>query len=75
MVEEWLYERHIDQQSDIWVYPEYPNKWIAVVIAWDRVWIFAYDALVNRQMYILDIQPIRGFKLNGSIIFELNGAL
>lgn len=64
-VEEWFKHRDIPIQTDIWIYPNYPNGWEAVVGAWDRVWIFeSYKG----RFSIKDVQHMQGFKPNGTLI-------
>lgn len=66
-IENWLNNRDIELQSDIFIYPEYPTGWIGVVAAWNRVWIFKKQ--INKPLIIKDIQWFKGFNKNGSLIF------
>jgi len=68
MIEDWLKSRDIDIQSEIFIYPEYPDGWIGVVAAWERIWIF--KKVLEDQLIILDIQHYKGFNANGSLIFS-----
>lgn len=79
IVEEWFESRNIGPlQSDIQIFPEYGEYhtgWQAAVIVWDRVWIVGGEyytrANITRfKLFIDDIQPIRGFRPNGAIIFK-----
>lgn len=67
-IRHWMEDRDIVPiQSEIIIYPEYPDTWEAVVAAWDRVWIFR---VVRGEIRIRDIQHVRGFRPNGALIFS-----
>ena len=65
VVEKWFKHRDIPMQTDVWIYPNYPNGWEAVVGAWDRVWIFE---CYKGSFSIIDVQHMQGFKPNGTLI-------
>lgn len=50
-----------------WVYDEYPNGHKVVFGGHDRVYIFKVD---KDEVEIHDIQPVRGFAKNGSLIID-----
>lgn len=67
-IRNWLTKRDIlPLESDIQIYSNYPSGYFAVVCVWNRVWIFKRD---RADLYIVDIQPIQGFRENGMIIFS-----
>lgn len=58
--------------SDVWIYPNYPHGFYAVCGAIDRVWIFEK---YRDRLALVSIQPIRGFNLDGSFIFNIDDGL
>lgn len=70
-VETWFKIRDIPLQSDIWIYPDYPFAMEAVVCAFDRVWIMrSYYPHRTHDLFVKDVQHVKGFRLNGTIIFS-----
>lgn len=68
-----FFERaEIPLASDIWIYPNYPHGYYAVCGAYDRVWVF--EKYRNR-LVIASIQPIRGFNMDGSFIFDIGDGI
>lgn len=64
-VRKWFKARDIPIATEIWIQPEYPNGWEAIVGAWDRIWILkSKDGVI----WVKDIQPVQGFKPNGTLI-------
>lgn len=79
IIKEWLEKRNIGPlQSEIVIYPEYSKYhtgWQAAVIVWNRVWLFGGEyysrsGTTKFKIFIDDIQPVQGFRLNGAIIFD-----
>lgn len=70
-IKRWMRNRDIGPlQSDVWIYPNYPYGYEAAVCAWNRVWLFRR---FGTHFYIDDIQPLQGFRPNGTIIFKKPG--
>jgi len=67
IIEKWFEERDIEIQSPPTIYPEYPSGFMAVLAAYDKVWILRSE---YGWLRILDIQHVRGFMPNGTLIFE-----
>jgi hypothetical protein len=61
----WFKARDIPITTEIWIYPEYPDGWEAILGAWDRVWILKSDRGV---ISVKDIQHVQGFNPNGTLI-------
>lgn len=66
-VRKWFKSRNIPITTEIWIYPEYPNGWEAILGAWDRIWILKYD---RGTIYVKDIQHVQGFKPNGTLVIS-----
>lgn len=64
-VRKWFHQRKILIATDIWIYPDYPDGWEAILGAWDRVWILKS---IKGVIWVKDIQPNRGFNPNGTLI-------
>ncbi len=63
----WFKARNIPIATEIWILPEYPNGWEAVLGAWDRIWILkSKDGVI----WVKDIQHVQGFKPNGTLIIS-----
>ncbi len=67
IVRKWFKSRNIPIVTEIWIYPEYPHGWEAILGAWDRIWILKYD---RGTIHIKDIQHVQGFKPNGTLIIS-----
>jgi hypothetical protein len=65
-VRKWFKARNIPIATEIWIYPEPPSGWEAILGAWDRVWILKCDR--SGTIYVKDIQHVQGFNLNGTLI-------
>ena len=66
-VRKWFKSRNIPITTEIWIYPEYPNGWEAILGAWDRIWILKCD---RGTISIKDIQHVQGFNPNGTLIIS-----
>lgn len=67
LIERELEICHITPMTDIWVYPQYPFGWEAVLGAEpDRVYIFKGR---KSKIFDLDVRPIKGIRKNGSLIY------
>lgn len=66
-VRKWFHTRNIPIATEIWIFPEYPEGWEAVLGAWDRIWILKS---IRGTIYVKDIQHVQGFKLNGTLIIS-----
>jgi hypothetical protein len=66
-VRKWFKARNIPIVTEIWIYPEYPNGWEAILGAWNRIWILKSD---RGMIHIKDIQHVQGFKPNGTLIIS-----
>jgi hypothetical protein len=68
IIEKWLTDRHIPPQTEIWIFPNYPDGYLAVVGAQSMTWIFDY---YYGHISIRNIHMPRGFRANGAPIFTL----
>jgi len=66
-VQKWFKSRNIPIATEIWIQPEYPNGWEAILGAWDRIWILKCD---RGTIYVKDIQHVQGFRPNGTLIIS-----
>ncbi len=66
-VRKWFKARDIPIVTEIWIQPLYPNGWEATLAAWDRIWILKSK---NGVIWVKDIQPVQGFKPNGTLIIS-----
>ena len=66
-VRKWFKSRNIPILTEIWIYPEYPNGWEAILGAWNRIWILKCD---HGVISIKDIQHVQGFNPNGPLIIS-----
>jgi hypothetical protein len=67
-VQKWFKARNILIATEIWIYPEPPNGWEAIIGAWDRIWILKSDC--GGTIRIKDIQHVQGFRPNGTLIIS-----
>lgn len=68
IIEYELKARKVVPQTDIWIYPDYPNGFTAVVGAHDRfVYIFK---VVKATIVSVDQRLCIGVRPNGSLIYE-----
>lgn len=67
IIERELEERQVKPQTDIWIYPNYPANFTAVVGAHD---VFVYIFEVHKSKIVsIDQKPCLGVRPNGSLIY------
>jgi len=66
IIKEKLKEMNVVPETDIRVYPLYPFGWYSTVGANDRVYVLS----CVRGVIELEIQPVYGFRPDGSLIIK-----
>jgi hypothetical protein len=66
LVQAELDKRNLVKQSDIWIYPVYPEGFTGVVAMHDLVYIFEWR---RGECVSIDVKTPLGIRENGSIIF------
>ena len=68
IIERELEARKVVPQTDIWIYPNYPNGFTAVVGAHDK-FVYIFEA-VKGSIVSIDQRLCLGVRPNGSLIYE-----